>query len=119
MKTQLFTLLLLLGIFVTPFSWGNDRFFDQQKPDESEAISVYPNPVNEKAFIELQLDANTFAKIEFYDLTGKKVKEFKEVFLNDGKNKIEFKANDFRDGYFFVKVTTDQWVKTKRFLVRR
>ena len=119
MKTQIFTLLVLLGILSLRPVLGNDNFLDQKTLDKPETISVYPNPLNQKGTIEIKLDNATDAKIEFYDLSGKKVKEFKEVFLNEGQNKIEFKASDFKEGYYFCKVTTDQWVKTKRILVRR
>lgn len=119
MKTQIFTLLFLLGLFSTQLSFGYDNFWNQKTLNETKTINVYPNPVNQKGTIELRLDTDTAVKIEFYDLSGKKVKEFKEVFLNEGKNKIEFKATDFNEGYYFCKVTTDQWVKTKRILVRR
>lgn len=119
MKTQIFTLLILLGVFSTQLSFGNDNFWDQKTINETENINVYPNPVNQKGTIEIKLDAASPVKIEFYDLSGKKVKEFKEVNLDEGKNKIEFRATDFNEGYYFCKVTTDQWVKTKRILVRR
>ena len=119
MKTQIFILLILLGVFNTRIGWSNDNFFDQKTLDQTETINIYPNPLDQKGTIEIKLDNATEAKIEFYDLSGKKVKEFKETFLNEGQNKIEFRTADFKEGYYFCKVTTDQWVKTKRILVRR
>lgn len=84
-----------------------------------ENIRVFPNPIENKGTIEITLDFNSNTKIEFYDLSGKKVKEIKVIMLSAGANKIEFQANDLKQGFYMCKVSTDQWVKATRILIKR
>ena len=119
MKTQIFTFLLFIGLLISQVGSAGVSFFNQKNIDQTENLNIFPNPINGKGTIEINMGNSGNAKIEFYDLSGKKVKEFKEVFLSEGMNKIEFNAEKLKEGYYFLKITTDQWVKAKRILVRR
>lgn len=119
MKTQIFTLLFLIGILSTQVGLAMPTFTAENKLQETEALNVFPNPIKDKGTLQIDIEKNTVAKIEFYDLSGKKVKEIKEIPLSKGSNNVDFFVNDFKEGYYFCKVSTDQWVKTKRILIRR
>lgn len=119
MKTPLIILVLLLCTIYSQNSIAKTISSGKNDLTKKEVINIYPNPIKQKGTIEIKIESSSKTKIEFYDLSGKKVKELKEIELDEGTNKVQFHADDFNEGYYFCKVTTDQWVKTKRILVRR
>jgi len=119
MRTQIFSIFFLLGIFISNTLLSNTDFFLQEKITEKESITVFPNPINEKGILKINLEDNTEVKIEFFDLGGKKVKELIKENFDAGEHKIEFKADDLKEGFYFCKISTGSWVKAKRFLVKR
>ncbi|MFA9391743.1 MAG: T9SS type A sorting domain-containing protein [Prolixibacteraceae bacterium] len=119
MKTQIFSLLFILGLLTSNFLLAGERSNFQQTESLSETINVYPNPIHQKGTIKINLDATSLVRVEFYDLSGQKVKEIKDLNLQAGESKIEFQVNDMKEGFYLCKVISDQWVKSKRILVRK
>ncbi len=118
MRTQIFSLFFALGVLLSGTLFANETF-NNQKEIDNEKISVYPNPVSDKGVLQIELDESSNAKIEFFDLSGKKVKEIKKINLDEGTNKIEFKTTELNEGFYFCKVSTSLWVKATRIVVRR
>lgn len=87
------------------------------QPEEN--IRVYPNPIDQKGIIELELDQHSPTVIELFNLAGKRVKLVAELKLNAGLHRIEFEAGELKEGFYFCKVSTDHWIKTKRILIKR
>jgi len=119
MKTQiLFTAILLF--FISTASSGADFFnFDSLKNKEDQSISVFPNPLNEKGIIKLQLEEDTDVLIEFYALTGQKAKQLKLENLEKGTQQINIETTDLKDGVYICRVTTNKWIKGKRVIVKQ
>jgi len=119
MRSKLYIILLILGLIFSNLLTANETSFFQRTAINEESINVFPNPIDNKGTIEITLGFNSNTKIEFYDLSGKKVKEIKKTMLYAGEYKIEFQANDLKQGFYMCKVSTDQWVKAKRILIKR
>ncbi len=73
----------------------------------AEVISVYPNPVIDKLYI----DGTGVKKVVIYDLLGKEVITF-------GKTQTSYDLNALNRGTYFVKVITENSDKTFKVLVK-
>lgn len=72
-------------------------------------IVLYPNPATQ--YVDVRVDGDMDVKgIEVYDMYGKLVRVSEMTRIN---------VTDFADGIYFVKVTTDKGVVTKRFVKNR
>jgi hypothetical protein len=76
------------------------RFIDR---DGSDAINVYPQPVNKITRISSDLQ---IAKIEVYNLLGTKVLE------RENEGDVDF--SDMPGGYYIIKAYTNRGVQLKR-----
>ena len=119
MKTQTFTLFFIIGVLLSNVLFANESSFFQNLEKDVQTVKVYPNPINEKGVINFNMDISSLVQVEFYDLSGKKVKEMKELFLNEGKQSIEFNASTLKTGIYFCKIKTNDWEKVKRIIVKR
>lgn len=117
MKTQILSILILAGTLFT--STASASYFINKETTDAKEIKVYPNPVKEKGTLHFTTEEAGPLKIEIFDLTGKKVKVIKRDFIFEGENKIKFDAEEMSEGFYFFKITTSDWVKTTRILIRR
>jgi hypothetical protein len=117
MRHPSYLLILLFAISLLGGLTGSAQL--PQTKEAEESIRVYPNPVDQKGTIELELDQDSRTIVEIYNLAGKRVKLVAEQHLNAGKNRVEFEAGDLKEGIYFCKVSTNQWIKTKRMLIKR
>jgi hypothetical protein len=93
--------------FRTPTGIANQR-------SVQDAISVYPNPVND--FIGISLNSTaTLKEIKILDLTGRTI-DTKSV--NKGENNIRISVSDFPSGVYLISITTDQGTKVRKFIKR-
>lgn len=88
---------------------------DELKPK----LNIYPNPANNKASVRFELDNPSEVIVEFFDLSGKKVKVIKKEVKEAGKQKLDFEVNELKEGVYLCKIITAEWVKAERFLIRR
>jgi hypothetical protein len=93
---------------------GNPSLSTTAFTDES-SVLIYPNPASNFATISLpnKLDS---CKIEITDLLGKTV-FFKEIKSIATEYKIDLE--EYKDGIYFVKVTTDKLKKTLKIIVKK
>jgi len=93
---------------------GNPSLSTTAFTDES-SVLIYPNPASNFATISLpnKLDS---CKIEITDLLGKTV-FFKEIKSIATESKIDLE--EYKDGIYFVKVTTDKLKKTLKIIVKK
>ena len=74
---------------------------------------AYPNPANQ--IVKINYTIQKTAKINLYDITGNKVKEF-NLSLNDKSIRIDIA--DLPQGTYFYTLTTAKTTKTKRLIIR-
>jgi hypothetical protein len=86
----------------------------------NDQVVVYPNPITDHLFVEIETFENTTSKFVMTDLTGKIVREV-SINLNAGFNKFNIEGiNDLTNGLYFVTVLSNgktlynsKFVKTK------
>ena len=82
---------------------GSGSKSDGQSYDENgnTIISIYPNPTNDKVYVQAQLGA----KIQLFDLHGKLLSQ-KEALSNE----TAFDLSAYAKGVYLMKITTDEQV---------
>jgi uncharacterized protein YodC (DUF2158 family) len=83
------------------------------------SVNIYPNPISSNASIQINLNIDSDVLVEFFDMTGKKVKEFKTNQLTPGIQKIGFSSDGLKDGVYLCKIITKEGVEAKRVIVKR
>lgn len=88
--------------------WYTDTLFFSASPEprpplpESVSILAYPNPFNSVATIKLTVPRAMIARIELFDVTGRRVKEVWSGAVADTKT-VTWQADDFASGLYFVR----------------
>ncbi len=88
-------------------------------PTATGAISnVFPNPASNIVNIKYDIAATSQkAKISFYDMLGK---EIKEVTLNDKQGNVKLNTSDFDAGiYFYSFIVDDKIITTKKLIITK
>lgn len=73
-----------------------------------QTLKIYPNPVNDKLFIEAQ---ETISNIEIYNLTGAMV-----VSQECNSDKVEMEVGELQSGVYFIRMTSANATETRRFV---
>jgi len=75
---------------------------------------VYPNPVNDKLFIELQESAN-LVNVQVTDIAGKQIKyrEYSNV-----QGRISLEMNDINPGVYILIIKSNQALKSFKIIIR-
>jgi len=78
--------------------------------------NVYPNPISSTSLINYKVDeATQKAKLVFYDVLGKVVKE---IALPNKEGEQKINSSDFSQGiYFYSLIADDKKIATKKFIV--
>lgn len=97
---------------------NNHSFFqDNIKSSKASITSLFPNPVKDRLVITFYLDHESNVTIEFFDLTGKKVKEIPKKIMATGEYDIELDATELKSGVYLCKISTSTWIEAKRFII--
>ena len=75
-----------------------------------QALNIYPNPVSDKLVIET---SEAIGFVEIYNLTGAMV-----VSQECNSEKAEIDVNNLHEGIYFIRITTDAAILTRRFVKR-
>jgi len=119
MRTKIFFTLFLVGFLSSNLLLGSNFNDLQSIKGDTHSLTVFPNPVKELGTLQFNLEAPSEVIIEFYDLSGRKVKEIKKSDLEVGEQNITFETNELNDGIYICKVTTNLWSKGKRIIIKR
>ena len=97
------------------------HFFDAGIEDNqlAESVSVYPNPATEVINVECRMKNEEWAvtHMEVYDVYGKVIRTA-ETLRATSPQTAQINVSGLAAGMYFVRVTTDQGVVTKRFVKR-
>ena len=97
------------------------HFFDAGIEDNqlAESVSVYPNPATEVVNVECRMQNEEWAvtNMELYDVYGKVIRTA-ETLRATSPQTAQINVSGLAAGMYFVRVTTDQGVVTKRFVKR-
>lgn len=67
----------------------------------------YPNPFNSNTNIEFQLSKRAFIMLQIFDINGKLLDVLENEYLNSGRYRTQWYANNYSSGVYFVKMTSD------------
>ncbi|MGB1205058.1 MAG: T9SS type A sorting domain-containing protein [Chitinophagales bacterium] len=69
------------------------------------SVNIYPNPVSDRAYVNITTNEAAEAMVELYNINGQKVATIFEGNL-DISNQIVFSTENLSNGLYFVKTTT-------------
>lgn len=93
------------GFYVTTLDVGINEYLETR-------VSLYPNPAKE--FVDIRVDGDVNVKgMDVYDVYGKVVRT---VVGANNDSPIQINVSDLSAGMYFVRVTTDRGMVTKRFV---
>ena len=78
------------------------------------SVSLYPNPANDVVNVECTMNNVQCLGIEVFDVFGKLINT-----VNVTENTARINVSGLANGVYFVRVTTDEGVATKPFIVKR
>jgi len=84
-----------------------------EKSQNSSNIRIYPNPFNEKSYVEFYNETQAMISIDIYDVVGKNVFSLKQE-LEQGTH--AFEMTGFATGHYQLIVKADSWQKTAAFV---
>ena len=70
------------------------------------SVNVYPNPVSDRAFVNITTNEKANAMVELYNINGQKVATIFDGELNT-TNQFEFSTENLSNGLYFVKTTSN------------
>lgn len=91
--------------------------FEKRLVDVSNVVlSIIPNPVSNNGYFELYLKEERVVNITVFDILGTQIKNISRN-LNEGKNLIEFDADDFGSGNYSVVLQSGEIVYYTRLVI--
>jgi hypothetical protein len=79
----------------------------------------YPNPFNPSTTIEFGIDKRNFVSLKVYDILGNVVAELFNEEMERGNYKILFNASFLSSGIYFVKLSSGNFVLTRKILLEK
>jgi len=73
-------------------------------------IVIYPNPVKDRAMLELDVTKNSLLKIELISLLGKRVYQIPEIPFQTGRQSIELSFENVTKGIYILNISDNNLV---------
>ena len=109
--------------------WSDPRVFttDQQTdvqeiasdelPDQFLLSQNYPNPFNPTTDIRFELPRGSLVKLEVLNMIGQLVATLNDKYLSAGPHTITWDARNNASGVYLYRLTTDEFVETKKMIL--
>lgn len=94
----------ILCCIVCQLSFGQVGPGAESLTNQAKLERVYPNPISDYIFVDIEAESNAFAEIELLDILGNKVQVWERQELVNGKNKIKLQLENFHSGIYLLKV---------------
>ena len=78
---------------------------------------IYPNPATDNINISFYLEDRSDIKIEFFNLSGKLISGYTLLNRNTGENHFQFNLDEYEQGVYLIKVTTNRNTKLLKFIL--
>ncbi len=87
---------------------------------ESAIIESTPNPSNGNTWVSVTLAADSYALLDVYDLSGRKVLElFNKPLISNQEYKIQLNGTSLPNGLYLYQLITSKEVVVKKFMIAR
>jgi outer membrane protein assembly factor BamB len=83
-------------------------------PEKYSLTQNYPNPFNSNTKIKFSIPKTGYAKIEIYDVLGRKVKELLNQELSFGSYKVDVDASNLSSGIYYYRLITKEFIEMKK-----
>jgi len=90
---------------------------DNLKPTIYNLSSPYPNPFNPTTTISFSIPQSDLVSLNIYDITGKLVTTLINEQLNIGYHSINWDGTNQSSGMYFVRMESEEYVKTQKLLL--
>lgn len=88
-----------------------------EKGNKISSIRLYPNPVNNQAAVDLNLDEPSTVTIIVYDITGKVAANVFTGEMNSGINTVKINTSEIPAGIYFTTIVSNNVKKTLKTVV--
>lgn len=105
------------GASFTDNKFGNIFAGVKENGNKISNISLYPNPVNNLATVDLNLDEPATVTITVYDITGKVAANVYSGEMNSGKNTVKINTTDLPAGIYFTTIVSNNIKKTLKTVI--
>jgi len=89
------------------------------KPLEALGVDVFPNPANQIVYINYQLPETSNLSISLHTATGKKIHTMNKTTQSKGKYELLYNIDSLADGIYYLKISTQKYIQTKKLIVHR
>jgi len=86
-------------------------------PDKFSLSQNYPNPFNPATTIKFDIRTPAFTKLSVFDVLGREIKTLVNEELKTGSYSLVFDGSEFNSGVYFYRLTSGDFVETKRMLL--
>ena len=86
-------------------------------PDKFSLSQNYPNPFNPATTIKFDIRSPAFTKLSVFDVLGREIQNLVNEELKTGSYSIVFDGSGFNSGVYFYRLTSGDFVETKRMLM--
>jgi hypothetical protein len=80
-------------------------------------LDAYPNPVTTNSKIEFYLPASGQANLSLYNSLGQEVLSLANTYLADGKHSYNMNMSNLENGVYYIKLTVDDKLSTKKIVL--
>ena len=84
-------------------------------PNDIEHLTIYPNPFNENVNMNITLATQQELSIDVIDVSGREISNTIQT-LQKGENTISLPLKDLTSGIYFVRLTSENGVTTRRII---
>lgn len=81
-----------------------------------ELVKIFPNPANDEAVLNFNIDKNMNVDVTIFDLNGKKVKSIQGE-LDKGEHQIHLNTSTLATGEYIVKISSVSNIQTLKLIV--
>jgi len=92
--------------------FGSDDVNDKPNPFTFSLSQNYPNPFNPVTTISFTTAKSGFNEVSVFNLLGQKITTLVSSTLQPGKHQFQFDGSTFPSGIYFVRLSSDEGVKT-------
>lgn len=86
-------------------------------PKEFALSQNYPNPFNPSTKINFDVPVQAYVTLKVYDIAGREIAKLADGQFNAGEHTVIFDASKFASGVYFYRLTTGEFVRTKRMVL--
>ena len=82
-------------------------------------FNVFPNPMSEEGYIDIELPENKNVTVEIYDLSGRLIDTPQNGVMPQGKSRLTIETSSFRSGTYIATLRSGEEVKVSKFVVMK